>query len=60
MEERQAVFQSLAHRLNNDLKEEISLLCQPRANPQQRGHGVHGSEGITSALPLQQQWKCTG
>lgn len=23
----QAVFQSLAHRLNNDLKEEISLFC---------------------------------
>lgn len=60
MEARQAVFQSLARRLNNDLKEEISLWCQPAASPQQRGRGVDGSEGVTSALPLQQQWKCTG
>lgn len=60
MEARQAVFQSLAHRLNNDLKEEISVLCQPAANSQQRGCGMDGSEGVTSALLLQQQWKCTG
>lgn len=46
---RQAVFQSQAHRLKNDLKEEISLLCQPAANPQQRGQGVEKSKGITSA-----------